>query len=483
MAHDDVEIKIVDRQTVTDVDSVDYQPFGVKVLKLRVRRNPVTRPDLGPIWLIPQGYVRPNAKSGDPVQWRAYGTAGGDPDLWVAWGAGDERGFCAKTQDRFKINKVPAPLNDDGAYYLYLHLIHRPADPFAYHLAEKSLTVQAVDADGQVRGEKTVQLTVPAQATNPVRMQWEGNLSTGVSTITLRGAGNGPAYLPLYVSRWWPTSRVDYVPVDAAMTRFLSDLKIVFHRQGQDADRGKIDVLLDKTPLAHIAGYLAPPLHDARLCGVEAFRFLDDYHLVVRLWFHWLHLNFSADQLLACVPAGQRAAGRAEAERVCAQLNTLVPYYKREEVPDIERFDLLLDLNDLNTKYVGTDTHWQEFWASVKDGEPLEAKIASLAEVIQVIDQATDVPKKKPPVFDPLANGLCDLVNEWSGQPCPHRGQGQLVPMGLISSGQQYAVCPRCRSHFTGQGTREVGLWDKHAPWLVNAEIAHKAVSTSVLDG
>jgi hypothetical protein len=218
------------------------------------------------------------------------------------------------------------------------------------------------------------------------------------------------------------------------------------------------------------------------LCGVEVFRFLDDHHLVLRLWFHWLHLNFSASQLLEFVPANQRDAWRAEAERVCAQLNALVPYYKREEVPDIERFDLLLDPNDLSTKYVGTDTHWQEFWASVKDGEPLKAQIASLADMLKVIDQATDVPKKMPPVFDPLANGLCDLVNEWS-DPCPHRGRGQLIPAGLISSGQQYEVCPRCCSHFAGQGTREVGLWDKHAPWLENAEIAHKAVSTSVLEG
>ena len=498
MARDDVEIKVIEQQTPISDDSIDYQPFGVKVLKLRVQRNQATRPDLGPIWIHPQGYVRPDARSDDPALWRVYGTAGSDPstssgqapstssgqapDLWVAWGAGDERGFCVKTKDRFKIDKVPLPLDDDGAYYIYLHLIHRPEKPFEHRPTDKTLTVQATGEDGQVYGQTAVRLTVPA-ATNPVRAHWDWDLDAGVSTIALRGAGDGPAQLPLYVSRWWPVRHVEYRPVDGVTAEFLRHLKITYRRQEDGQDRGRIDVSLGDTPLAEFTGELTLPLHDYRLCTAEVFRFLDDYHLAVRLWFYWVHLGFSADQLLAFVPPDRRADWRAEAERVRDGLKgLLLPWHKREEVPDVERFDLLLDLDNLDVKYVGTDTHWQEFWAAVADGEPLRACIATLLDTGRVAALAKSVPKKKLPVLDPLANGLCDIVNQWSGHDCPHRGQGQLITADKVRKGRQYDVCPRCGSHFIGQGARALGV-AKHAPLLGNVDVIENAVSTSVLEG
>jgi hypothetical protein len=489
MAANDVEIKIVERQTSVDAVGVDYQPFGVKVLKLRIRRNQATKPALGPIWIHPQGYERPDAHSNDPQRWRVYGTAQGDPDLWVAWGAGDERGFCVKSKDRFKIDKVPLPLDDDGCYYVYLHLIHRPPDPLAHTPADKTLVVQATGEDGQVHGEKTIQLKVPADPTgapgaiNPLRAHWEWDLDAGVSTLTLRGADGSPAQLPLYVSRWWPTRQVEYVPVDEATAQFLEDLRIVYQRQDGGKDNGRIDVMLGDTPLGHLSGALAVPLHDCRLCSVELLRFLDDYHLVLRLWFYWVHLGFSAEQLMAFVPPSRRDGWRPEAERVSADLRGgLLPWHKREEVADVERFDLLLGPCDLSTKYVGTDTHWQEFWSAVADGEPLRARIATLLDTGKVLAQAKSVPQKDPPVLDPLANGLCDIVNEWSGHDCPYRGEGQLVTADKVRAHREYNVCPRCGSHFIGQEAKALGIL-KNAPLLGNVDVIQNAISTSVLEG
>ncbi len=488
MARDDVEIKVIDRQTPLQGDSIDYQPFGIKILKLRVQRNQARKPVLGPIWIHPQGYARPNAEADDPASWQVYGTAEGDPDLWVAWGAGDERGFCVKTRDRFKIDKVALPLDDDGAYYIYLHLIHRPPDPFAHTPTGKTLTVQATGADGQVHGEKTVRLTVPATATNPLRAHWDWDVDAGVSTITLRGAEGSPAQVPLYVSRWWPTRQVQYAPLDKATAQFLRDLKITYRRQENGQDRGRLDVALGNTPLAEFTGELALPLHDYRLCTAEVLRFLDDYHLVVRLWFYWVHLGFSADQLLAFAPPnprvrGGRAGWRAEAERVSSDLKKgLLPWHKREEVPDVERFDLLLAPDRLDVKYVGTDTHWQEFWAVVNTGEPLKARIATLLDTFKVIDQAKEVPHVAPPIFDPLANGLCDLVNELSGHTCPHRLKGAVITAHDIEPGDEFDFCPRCGTYFVGQDARALGV-TKHAPLLGNVKLLTNAVSTSVLEG
>jgi hypothetical protein len=343
--------------------------------------------------------------------------------------------------------------------------------------------VEACGEDGQVHGETTVRLTAPTAATNPVRAHWDWDLAAGTSTITLRGANVGPAQLPLYVSRWWPVRQVEYVPVDATTAKFLQDLKIIYRRQEDGRDRGRIDVSLGHTPLAEFTGDLALPLHDCRLFTAEVFRFVDDYHLVVRLWFYWVHLGFSVDQLMTFVPPDRRAGWRAEAQRVHDDLRRgLLSWHRREEVPDVERFDLLLDPNDLNVKYVGTDTHWQEFWSSVADGEPLRARIATLLDIGKVAALAKSVPQIKGPALDPLANGLCDIVNEWSGHGCPYRGQGQLVTASRIRKGLEYDVCPRCASHFIGQGARALGM-AKHAPLLGNVDVIENAVSTSVLEG
>ena len=481
MAQDDVVIQIVERQQPLAVDSLDYQPFGVKVIKLRVQRNQATKPALGKIWVRPKGYVRTQAKSKDPARWRAFGAVEGDPDLWVAWGAGDEDGFGVKLAERFIAKKETAPLDDDRAYYIYLHLIDRPPDPFSRVLAAKTLTVQAVDEHGGVHGEKKIQLTVPAQASNPARAHWDWNLDNGVSTITFRGADGGTVQVPRYVSRWWPTRQVQYGPAD--LSSFLQNLKITYERQGQNENLSQLRVWLGDTLLARIGGYLGLPLHDCRLVSLEVFRFLDDYHWVVRLWFFWLHLNFTPDQLMAFVPPSRRDGWQAEAKRVCASLgNPLIPYYRREEVPDIERFDLIVNPQNLDHKYVGTDTHWQEFWATVKEGEPLKAKIAEAKDIRKIVEQSGVIPKKEPPVFEPLENGLCSLVNEYSGHECPHGLNGRVVS---AVTGALYSLprCERCGTYFDAESVREPGLWDKHAPWLENAELGDATVSTSVLDG
>ncbi|MBN1177955.1 MAG: hypothetical protein JXD18_02005, partial [Anaerolineae bacterium] len=416
MARDDVAITLVDRQTPVDADSVDYQPFGVKVLKLRIQRNQTKtpRPTLPPIWIRPAGYIRSDAKSNDPARWRAYATAENAPDLWVAWGAGDEVGFCVKTKD-LKVRMRPAALDDDDAYTVYLNLIHRPAAPLAHAPTEKALVVQAVGEDGTVYGEKRIRLTVPAGATNPVRACWETDLDAGVSTIALRGADGGPAQIPSYVSRWWPRREVAYAPEDPTIRQVLDGLKITFTRQDGAQKQGRIDVTLDGTALAELAGDLAFPVHDCRLLSAELLRFLDDRHFVLRLWLYWVHVGFAPEHLLAFVPAARQAEFRPQAESVCHTLRNKLwaRWAKTQEVPDVERFDILFDPADLTVKYVGTDTHWQEFWAVVDDGESLQACIASWKEIGKVAQQSGAVAgKDQPPVYDPVVNGLCSIVYE-----------------------------------------------------------------------
>jgi hypothetical protein len=478
MPLDDVEITIVDRQddpqtSPADGDSVDYLPFGIKVLKLQVRRNPATKPDLGPIRIHPQNYLPPDGDSEDPQRWRVYGTAANDPDLWVVWGAGHDQGFSVKMADQFVFNKVAAPLDDDGTYYIYLHLIHRPADPFAHTPTDKTLTILATDKQRGIRGQKTVRLTVPQGTSNPLRAHWQAQ--GGVSTITFHGADGSPAQLPRYVSRWWPVRRVAYDPVDDKLAQFLQDLEIRYQRQVDGSKRGRIDLSLDGTQIAQVTGDLEVPVYDRRLCSMEPFRFVDDHHLVLRLWFYWADLGFAESEELK--PKGLLGA----------IAGAILPWRKVAEVPDVERFDLVLDPDDqtLKHKYMCTDTHWQEFWAGNKAAEALELGIATLTDIPKLKKLADSVPEIEGPVHDPLANGLCDIVNELSHHECPFRQQvpGELITADARLPGIEYKVCPRCGTYFRGQDVRAVGLWGKHAPLVANADVLDGLTSTSVLEG
>ena len=487
MARDDVILTVWGRSGPIVDGTLDCLPFGVRVLKLRVQRNQERQPTLGPVWLRPLGYQPPNRHSLNPDEWRVYGTAVNDPDLWIAWGAGDENGFAVKSTDRFKVDKVALPLDDDDAYFLYFHLIHRPADPFNHVLTEKRVVMQAVDNTGEVVGETAVNLTIPQHATNPLRPHWHTDWANGHSEITLRADSGRPIQCPRYLSRWWGSQRLTYEPIapDSPVADFANRLRIQFDRQDGLGDRSRLAVWLGDEPLAELDGDIALPLHDMRLCNVELFQFPDDTHLVLRFWFYWLHLRFAPDQLLTFVPPDQLAAQRPEAERVAQLLDHgLLPWHRREEVPDVERFDLLLNPAQTSVKFVGTDTHWKEYWAVVDAGEPLQARIATKRDLPWIGVQQLQFPATSDPVLDPLANGLCDLINDAGQGACPHRGVGHVVKQPRMQPGDEDMVCQQCQTRFRGQPLRALGmLWGKHGPLPKNAAIIPNAISSDVLKG
>ena len=81
MSPDSVKIEIVGRHVDSDISRVDYLPFGVKVLKLRVRRT--IAETLPPIHIRPKRYDLPDKDAPGSDQWRVYGMAD-DDDRHVA---------------------------------------------------------------------------------------------------------------------------------------------------------------------------------------------------------------------------------------------------------------------------------------------------------------------------------------------------------------------------------------------------------------
>jgi hypothetical protein len=105
--------------------------------------------------------------------------------------------------------------------------------------------------------------------------------------------------------------------------------------------------------------------------------------VALRIWFFWLDKNI----------------GKAF-------------FVGRHEVPDAERFDMLIRRQDGATTLACTDLHWRETWGRVTRGEPLkatlglsrEAKIklaeGAMSKMWRVWQRAEDVDHKRP--YNPL---------------------------------------------------------------------------------
>lgn len=383
MSDPTIDIRLVDESTAVSDTSVDYIPFGVKVLKLQIRK--VSGSDTVKVWIRTKNF------KGDQDSCAIYGHADDGEDLWIVWGAGDVVGFCAKYVDQVH-KKVTTVLDDDQPHWVYLHLLHRPDDPLNHQPKDHRLTIVAVTTGNEILGkcskrqhqttilaEKTFTLTVPKEATNhPIRPVWHRGAE--VSYIDFQGDE-----IPQYVSRWWPTRQVSYQAGRPPRVRLA-------YSRLANGDEGKVEAWLEnnngQTLLAEISGHLTRPVHDLRWFVPELHRFYDGELYVLRLWFFWIDEEISADDLLSFVPEpekdGRRLLAQDEAAAIMRSKFGRPGWDGQYEVPDVERFDIIFDPRDLNTKYGCTDGHWKEMWYRVSANQPFRGKIAAPSEAFKI---------------------------------------------------------------------------------------------------
>ncbi len=334
---DDLRIHTIAPEGERELDEGwDCLPHGIGTLKLFL--DAPQDLDLKRLW------VRPLHRPANPHL--IVGHEDDGDDLWLSWGGGDKRGYHLDY--------------DRGERFVYFQVAHRTeAAATAY-----PVTLVVEDAQGEL-GRATVQLCFPSGGVDPVCPRWR-QLDGNGSEIKFAGS-----HVAEYRSRWWPTRRVTYRPVNS-----LPNLHIVYRRVVADPF-GAVDVFLDDRLVAQVTGRLEVALHDLRLFSADLFHFHSERYWVLRLWFQWLHTIFSPDDLLAFYP--QRS--RALEERAAADahiLNALLAQDRAgEEVPDAERFDLLIDAEAGTVKYVGTDLHWQELWGPAEGLVPVRAEITS----------------------------------------------------------------------------------------------------------
>jgi hypothetical protein len=212
-----------------------------------------------------------------------------------------------------------------AAGFVYLNLAHT-AGPFDRERELLLAVHDEADPHGPALFRQPVTLRPPA-VTDPVRL-----VPAGPGRYTFEGR-EAPAYL----SRWWSPPAVAYSLPDPPRPELALEIagNNLEVRLETAAGPRAIARLLDSIAFGDIGS--------ARAFEAELYHFTGPYY-VLRLWFSWLW------------KAGLATWGH--------------------EIPDAERFDLVIDAIAGRALYAATDTHWREAWAPAPDsGAPVEAQI------------------------------------------------------------------------------------------------------------
>ena len=330
------------REAGREGNRLDYLPFGVKTLKVKVEGEYKGRLRLRP--------GRPSVVPGEKF---AHEDEGEPPQFVVSWGGGHEDHYDLDYPERNLVH----------------FLVHHVGDGDGDHL----LTVEAVDDSGQ-RASLPVMLTYPRSGGVPwprdqlVRAHWHEVRRglDGACDIKLLGT-----YTPRYIPRWWPQNRVAF-----AYDKQPPQVRL-HHRRQIDGSNGDLTVYAsrpgsdEEVLLARLGGSIGYPLYDMRQVVPELYRF-GPQTWALRVWFFWLDMQISRGDLGRywqrqddeLEQAWRGIASKAEggiSER---------SWHELHEIPDAERVDLIFD-DDLRPLYAGTDLHWRELWGQY---EPKQMK-------------------------------------------------------------------------------------------------------------
>ncbi|MFQ5859072.1 MAG: hypothetical protein ACE5LU_26030 [Anaerolineae bacterium] len=431
----------------TDEVSIDYLPFGTRVLKIKVVNT--AGPTDVPLVLRP---------ANTPVQHEEAGPLAGcaddQRDIWVVWGGGHERGPCAHGRD-ISWQEVCAPLDRGASSYTYLHVTHRPdtwdlRQPFdpsselrtgsaqgksqdtAAALSDATVTlfVMAGEEDDPV-GRLRINLRAPRVGVDssipvedPVRPVWVHEESGG--RIEFEGS-----QIPTYLSRWWsepriryddasvPNLSIHYRPVSESATwpwlRLWRALGMTLVREP-----GRVDIRLSGQPIMMITGNIEPALFHDRWMLPEVYRFYSSRYAVLRLWFLWLDMDLG------------------------------VVRRRLHEVPDIERFDVLIDLEEEKAVYACTDLHWREMWGAVLQ-QPIKSHIGlSAGKLLRLLGE-----RLEDEFFDLLV--ILDETEKVVRNPA----------VRLCEKLTGHAHCDHDVATPEGEvAVRGAGLYAKHAPYF-----------------
>jgi hypothetical protein len=308
-----------------------YRPWGTRTIRLRT----TTRTGMPPLWVRPQAVLPEEAALGI---FRAY--ADDSRALHITWGGGHECGPCVKSKDMLSAFETCAPLNPGESSYLFFSLTHAGA------VLPPSATVtlrafERVGGNGRTVEQDHARLRLPIQL--PPDLPPVDEIMRVVPGEHDNTWVVSPGrYLPVYDSRWWPSPEVTYEPSERPplILRIAQGALHVEWRQPGNT----IAVIEDCTNPSVLL--LAETL------AFELFAF-DAWSVALRVGFFWVDKYVGGGFFVG-----------------------------RHEVPDAERFDMIIRRTDGRVLLAGTDLHWREVWARVLPGKILRATLGMSRDTV-----------------------------------------------------------------------------------------------------
>jgi len=301
-----------------------YRPWGTRTLKLKI----TSQIDLPGLW------VRPGRVSPEEMALGIYKAYADDSQAFhLTWGGGHEIGPCVKSKDVLGAFESCAPMKASETSYMYFNLTHAGSElP-----ASATVTLRAfeyLEKNGKPTEQEQAKISIKIQP--PVGLPPDNEIQRVIpgeqdnKWIVSRGI-----YLPVYDSRWWPSTQVDYeLSERPPLILRISDGKLL------------IDWHEVENTIAVIEDYTNPSvLLLAETIAFEVFAF-DEWSIALRVWFFWTDKYHGGEF-----------------------------FFGRHEVPDAERFDLIIRRKDGRVLLAGTDLHWREVWARVLPGRILRATL------------------------------------------------------------------------------------------------------------
>ncbi len=294
-------------QAQQDSGGWDYRPWGTRSLKIRI----TTAKDQTPLRLR---WANTGQKDG-----LACAFAGPNGEFTISWGGGHDADVPVRTKDKWgAFEEIEPVLADAEPNYVYFNVTHSGDS-----LPESApLTLEAYPDGG---GTAVATLTLHLQRPTALPKQVIRLLPV---TPGQRWEASEGDYLPLYDCRWWPARTVTYEKAERP--------SLAVQREGD-----QLLVQWAGQTVARVVDQTRPLILDQPDdVKFELFQFITPAreYLALRVWFFWLNKEI---KVLSLGGLG------------------------RHEVPDAERFDLLLRKQDGLVTLACTDLHWREMWGQV----------------------------------------------------------------------------------------------------------------------
>ncbi|HLN33655.1 MAG TPA: hypothetical protein VK250_00075 [Nitrososphaeraceae archaeon] len=418
-------LKIVNAAYDNNFYKVKYIPCSISTIKLLIQNFEECDVD---ILIKPTRYQNDDDFCG-----------GFDDDkkgLKIIWGGGEENGVTTRVKGK------------DGKYAYFFVF---PMDNF--RLLDYNLTLRInktrVGFNGESTSEEMKIKLYPIQKVqlidDIVHQKKEHNSQN--TTITFEGnlLGN-------YYPRWYPehyslfNDSKNYYQLD----NFISNISLKTFKKLEGQDRDRIILYFKQRKVGTIDGDM-----EGASYHIDVFKFNNAF--IIRIWFLWI----SKKQFLEAKnlePLEIEVTERA--------------IFDNPELPDFERFDIVISASDGTILSICTDFHWQEFWYKLNGGNDVVME-GIIAKLLHPLDQSLSRLLNRHFVdnnYEDIINNLqkiTSLSENFDSKPDLIYVRGKEIEDSVQK--QEKDIVARGRNFFRS-----------HVPYIRNADILSNMISSIV---